>query len=141
VCADCHATASWNAADFDHSERTDFALTGAHAVTACVDCHARPDDPEAVWTFAGLDATCQTCHADDDPHAGQFEGRSCSSCHDADAFTLANFDHDQTAFPLVGSHATLACTSCHQTESGPDGTLFVRFSPLPTECAGCHTDR
>ncbi len=141
ACADCHVTDSWDVAAFDHAERTGFALTGAHHAATCTSCHARPDDLDAPWSFAGLSTTCASCHAEDDPHAGQFEGRLCSSCHDTEAFALRSFDHTRTAFPLEGAHATVACAACHRSETSPDGTSFVRFTPLPTACAGCHTDR
>ena len=144
ACADCHATDTWDAAAFDHAARTGFALTGAHATADCQSCHARPAGG-ATWTFAGLDATCATCHAGDDPHAGQFatpEGPAdCATCHDTAAFTLRDFDHERTAFSLVGAHAAVACASCHQPERLPDGTVFIRFKPLPTDCAGCHAGR
>jgi hypothetical protein len=138
ACADCHATTSWVAAAFDHDARTGFALTGAHAAETCASCHTRPDAGSAEWSFAGLDATCQSCHAADDPHAGQFEGRTCDTCHATDAFTLAAFDHTATAFPLTGAHEGVTCASCHATETAPGGRAVVRFRPLRTDCAGCH---
>lgn len=145
ACADCHATDAWSAAAFDHDARTGFALTGAHAAAECASCHARPADASAAWSFAGLEATCASCHADDSPHAGQFDGpdgvADCATCHDTAAFTLARFDHERTAFPLAGAHASVACASCHREERAPDGTMFIRFTPLPTTCASCHAGR
>ena len=38
-CSSCHSTSSWQGATFDHSTATKFALTGAHASTACGSCH------------------------------------------------------------------------------------------------------
>ena len=54
------------------------------------------------------------------------------------AFTVAAFDHGATAFPLAGAHVEVACSACHATERAPDGAAFVRFRPLPTDCASCH---
>ncbi len=139
ACADCHATSSWSSTEFDHGERTDFELAGAHALTDCASCHTKPADPTADWLFTGLDATCTSCHAADDPHQGQFAGRACDTCHDAAAFTMSSFDHEKTAFPLAGAHVSVSCSSCHVTEAAPRGETFIRFRPLPTDCASCHT--
>jgi len=141
ACADCHATDGWSSADFDHTARTGFALTGAHAAADCASCHARP--ASGPWSFAGLAPACASCHADDQPHGDQFDGpdgepADCASCHATDTFRLVAFDHDRTRFSLEGAHADVACASCHRTETAPDGRALVRFRPLPTECAGCH---
>jgi predicted CXXCH cytochrome family protein len=139
VCGGCHATDGWDLASFDHST-TGFALVGAHAALACQSCHTptTAGDGRLVHQFAGLDAECTSCHADDSPHAGQFEETSCATCHDTQAFTIATFDHDATAFPLDGAHERVACGSCHRTETAPSGEPFVRFKPLGTACADCH---
>ena len=42
-CTDCHTPEGWAGAPFDHSARTGFVLTGAHASIACVDCHPGHD--------------------------------------------------------------------------------------------------
>lgn len=137
VCGDCHSTALWDLAEFDHAQ-TGFALTGQHAVTDCASCHTREELPDGRvrQQFRGLESTCASCH--ETPHQGQFEGRSCDTCHDAIAFTIAHFDHEATRFPLTGAHAQVSCASCHSTERTADGTAFVRFRPMPTDCASCH---
>jgi hypothetical protein len=138
ACGSCHATSGWEGGSFDHA-RTGFPLTGAHVVLACASCHARETGPDGrpVRQFRGLAAECSSCHADDQPHRDQFEGRACSDCHDTRSFTLASFDHDATRFPLEGPHASVACASCHPTDSDAAGE-FVRFRPLGTACADCH---
>jgi hypothetical protein len=50
------------------------------------------------------------------------------SCHTSVAWEPATFDHDATAFPLVGAHQTVNCAACHT--NGYPGT--------PTECVACH---
>jgi hypothetical protein len=42
----------------------------------------------------------------------------------------AYFDHDATAFPLVGAHRFLKCEQCH---------LSGQYKTLPTRCDECHT--
>ena len=140
ACGNCHSTAEWDLAAFDH-RTTGFPLTGRHATLDCRTCHTPTTvDGRTVHAFTGLDADCAACHADDDPHHGQFDGETCATCHDAEAFTIAAFDHTQTRFPLAGAHERVACGACHGTETAPDGTAFVRFKPLGTDCADCHGD-
>jgi len=141
-CAECHNAVDWDLASFDHSQ-TGFALTGAHIGLECRSCHTsetRPDGRE-VRRFQGLDTTCLSCHSEDDPHVGQFEGEACESCHDTDAFTVSAFDHDRTRFILEGAHVNVTCGACHLEETDPSGTTFVRFKPLGTECEDCHKDQ
>ena len=45
------------------------------------------------------------------------------------AQTGAGFDHDATAFPLLGSHQQVRCESCH---------IKGIFKATPRDCAGCH---
>ncbi len=141
VCGGCHAPDGWDLGSFDHST-TGFALTGRHAALDCQTCHTPTTDVEGrtIHQFAGLESECTACHASDSPHAGQFEGASCATCHDAEAFTVPTFDHGQTSFPLIGAHERVACGSCHRTETAPSGEPFVRFRPLGTDCADCHGD-
>jgi hypothetical protein len=141
-CAECHNTTDWALASLDHSQ-TGFPLAGAHLAQECTACHARETLPDGrvVRRFAGLPTACASCHDGDDPHRDQFEGRTCDACHDTQAFTIAHFDHDRTRFPLDGAHEAVACAACHRTEATPDGTTFVRFKPLGTACADCHSGR
>jgi hypothetical protein len=116
-------------------------------------------------TFFGLQSSCAICH--NDPHRGQMaaprisraggarpgEGGgpaagasadlvSCEKCHTPAGFHPAQFsieDHEATAFPLDGAHLAVPCTDCHTEETDAQGT-FLRFSPLPTSCEGCHLD-
>lgn len=137
ACGDCHSTALWDLAEFDHAG-TGFPLDGAHRTAECASCHVPETLPDGRvrQPFRGLDATCASCH--ETPHRDQFDGRSCASCHDTVRFTVEAFDHERTAFPLAGAHQAVACASCHTPERTPDGSAFVRFRPLPTTCAGCH---
>jgi hypothetical protein len=43
------------------------------------------------------------------------------------------FNH--TTFPLVGVHATTACTTCHNPPYAPSAN---NYSAVPTTCYGCH---
>lgn len=138
VCAECHSTEAWSKEiHFDHSQ-TRFALTGAHALIGCNSCHGNQQ------SALSLPLNCEGCHAEDDPHQGQFEesviGSQCMDCHTTKTFTLSTFDHSKTRFPLDGAHSNLACRSCHATEQADDGEPFIRFRPLNTTCESCHAN-
>ena len=127
-CSTCHTTISWNGAQFDHA-KTRFALVGAHAKTACAECHIND-------RFAGLPATCDSCHLADyqraaNPnHAAAGLPRDCSICHGMVQWSGAAFDHNsQTHFALTGKHAAVQCSQCHAGN---------RFAGTPAQCSGCH---
>lgn len=140
-CRSCHGQEGWLPADFDaarHDVETAFALEGAHEVVACDGCHL-PSAGSAP-DFRPASGTCADCHArgSEDPHAGQFAGRDCASCHDQDSFLVEAFDHTRTRFPLEGAHAGTPCASCHAVERGPTRREVVRYRPLGTACLDCH---
>lgn len=68
-CTECHDTASFTIASFDHAARTSFRLEGAHTSVECSSCHP------TVGLRGGGEATryrlgyraCADCHAN--PHA------------------------------------------------------------------------
>ena len=139
-CASCHGPEAWAATGFDHGARTGFALVGAHATASCASCHADAFDGDRLTgPIAAASAECASCHAEDNPHGTQFASTSCDRCHDTAAFTLAGFDHSGTAFPLDGAHEAVPCGSCHRPEPQPTGPPIVRFRPLGTACADCHS--
>ena len=123
TCEECHGQTSWDSADFNHAQ-SGFPLRGAHAAADCQDCHA--------GGYAGTPSDCFACHqadfqgADDPDHQGF--PTTCEDCHGETAWEPADFDHNQTAFPLDGSHRGLSCQACHR--GGYAGT--------PTDCYACH---
>jgi len=129
-CAACHSENSWEPATFDHDGQYFPIYSGKHdgEWDQCTDCHTNPSDYSVF--------TCLTCHTNpetDDHHDGvggySYNSDACLACHptgDADF----NFDHNNTLFPLTGSHNTVACIDCHS--SGFQGT--------PTECVACHAE-
>lgn len=122
ACQDCHAVSHWPAGEFDHTT-TAFMLDGAHDGLQCASCHSEVGEVTVT-------ASCVGCHAADDPHAGTLG--DCGSCHsNSDWSSEVRFDHDLSGFPLLGLHATVACTSCHES---------ANFSSAPTQCVDCHQD-
>ncbi|MGH8134713.1 MAG: cytochrome c3 family protein [Steroidobacteraceae bacterium] len=121
-CAQCHETARFAPATFDHS-KTKFPLRNAHAKVACFACHRDP-------SFKGAPGRCVDCHASDDVHRGS-RGPDCANCHGTVSWKETRFDHEKASgYALLGKHAKLACDTCHR-----GGDLKA---PLPTECNGCH---
>ena len=133
-CLQCHTTATWLNATFDHNKTT-FPLTGFHATSvACATCHTD--------NYAGtLPTNCYGCHAKDFNNTANIPGapnhvtanfpQDCAGCHTTTNWLGATFNHNTTTFPLTGFHATsVACATCHIDNY--NGTL-------PTNCYGCHT--
>ena len=123
-CLDCHDGVDTYGQVFEHSQ-TKFPLEGQHAAALCSGCHA------GARSLAGLQSApqdCFSCHAQEDAHTGQF-GQDCGTCHTAQDWEQATFDHDGTAFPLVGEHANAECSACHA-----DGV----YAGTPMTCYACH---
>jgi len=109
----------------------------------CAACHDADSDE-------ALTSLCTSCHEDigrdretDTGFHGLFPPASsndCVSCHtdhegrDADIVKLASglFDHDYTDLPLDGTHAQLACGSCHASDE--------MYRDAPKDCGSCHAD-
>ena len=78
-----------------------------------------------------VEEECTACHRRDDIHEQQL-GEDCESCHNPNAWTLWEFDHDaQSDFQLQGAHADLDCLACH------NGPVRKNIS-LSMSCGGCH---
>ncbi len=123
-CASCHNVRDWKTVSFDHLQASGFRLNGAHGSLACETCHVG-NVQEA------LPRDCAGCHGDNDPHRNQL-GDGCAECHGETSWTTqVRFEHDLTAFPLIGLHGELACAECHATAA---------FHDAATECAACHAN-
>ena len=139
-CESCHRVEAWRQVTFDH-QQTRFALAGGHAKRACSACHkpTEPGTPRQRTRLAGTPLACEACHHD--PHHGQFARQgsaACESCHNKDDVKAARFDHNRdSAYPLDGAHARVACSACHRRETS-NGVSFVRYKPLGRACKDCH---
>ena len=119
-CASCHVTSDWKQVTFDHN-KTAFPLVGGHTKAACASCHAN-------HVYKGTPTRCVDCHQKDDKHQGAF-GTDCGSCHTSNGWGDVAFDHNKTAFPLVGGHTKVVCASCHANNV---------YKGTPTTCVACH---
>jgi hypothetical protein len=127
-CEKCHKVNALNwGSGFDHSA-TAFPLTGVHATTSCISCHVN-------GVFANTSRDCYSCHqanyrATTSPNhaAAKFE-TNCVTCHTTSGWSPASFSHDNTKFPLTGSHKSVLCKDCHVNN---------QYATLPMNCVDCH---
>lgn len=156
TCNSCHTTGAWTPASFEHDAQYFPIYSGKHREKwdACSDCHTNPNN---FMVFS-----CLTCHEHnqndmDNDHNGVagyiYSSEACYSCH-PNGTKEGAFNHQQSNFPLTGSHLNLSCAQCHQ--SGYTGTSKVCVDchqadynssanpnhtalTLSTDCESCHT--
>jgi hypothetical protein len=129
-CDACHRVdvAGFVVETFDH-ETTGYPLRGGHVEVTCDKCHGEGETER----FAGTAfADCADCHQD--IHDGLFWPDACATCHPSEAdWTVADFDHDRTHYPLDGAHTKVECKACHPERAV--GRL------LHATCADCHREQ
>jgi hypothetical protein len=129
-CSKCHTEDGYSPSTFtfDQHGKGRFVLSGSHRTIPCRECHVK--QRELVFHFRSV--VCESCH--NDHHEGRFvelmKDKSCDACHVTTSWKVIEFDHARTSFPLIGQHASVACSHCH--EKGYKG--------IGKECAVCHTD-
>lgn len=101
-----------------------FSLRGGHRRLDCTACHGGRGDMQ------GLGKVCDTCHRQDDIHAGSL-GPTCADCHSIRTWTQPDFSHGAVGFSLVGSHRMLSCKQCHTAGN---------YMGLSGDCLSCHLD-
>jgi hypothetical protein len=141
-CAGCHDERSWAPLfTADAHRRTNFPLTGRHALLPCTECHQETRDR----TFTRSTKACFDCHSADYArtaggavdHAAANFPQTCRACHDPFHWKPARFAQHDHCFQLsVGKHAGIACLDCHSSLAGarPDGTC----STGTAKCQRCH---
>jgi hypothetical protein len=129
TCEQCHNTAAWMPAKFDHSA-SGFPLTGAHASVQCTQCHINNN-------YNITNTTCVSCHLTDfqntnnPSHVQANFPQACQQCHNTTSWGGATFNHATTGFPLTGAHIALQCTQCHVNGN-------YTLSTANTTCVSCH---
>jgi hypothetical protein len=58
-------------------------------------------------------------------------------CHKFESWESMDFDHNKTAFKLVGKHVDVDCAACH-LETEERGEIFVLYNIKNFECIDCH---
>jgi len=140
-CSNCHTTAGWDVASFDHSV-TGFTLIGTHmspSPTPCSSCHISNN-------YALNSADCIGCHLDAWNSTPTYGGNvpdhiksgfpqtaaACAMCHPITKWSDGKFDHSTTGWTLTGAHVTTPCGSCHINNN-------YSLTAANTDCYGCHT--
>jgi hypothetical protein len=146
-CDDCHTTASWLTARFDHAHVTDECRTCHNGIFAdgkppthppssdrCEDCHSTLTWEGARFDHAGVTSGCFTCHngvaATGKSRDHIASGNDCESCHNTMTWSGARFDH---------AGITGGCATCHNgsTATGKHpGHIATAAS-----CEMCHSTR
>ena len=143
-CSQCHQVEGFYTFSFStgQHENTAFPLRGAHLATPCISCHLKGAfAPDTLWRFENIGSTCRDCHPD--IHKGSlpekyYPASACTNCHQESRWNRVTFNHDLTAFPLVGAHAGRSCRACHFMTTA--GVTRKQFSGMEKKCSGCHTD-
>ncbi len=154
-CSSCHTPKTWKKAPLFNHNTARFTLLGKHMVVKCEDCHKKVTQPNGkpMVKYVGLSfQKCIDCHKD--VHKGRF-GTQCQSCHSPSGWHILkslskkNFNHNTTGFPLVGKHAVISCSSCHDPNKKTPGIHLTFLNqtagnsfpkPRSTRCLSCHTD-
>ena len=154
-CLQCHTTASWDGATFDHNA-TNFPLTGAHVSTECAACHTNG--------YSGTPTTCVSCHQSNydqtvNPNHNSIGiPNTCDECHTTDpGWQPATFPIHNDYYALNGAHAAVAndcylchdgnysntantCYGCHSTDYNNTQDPSHTAAQFPTDCASCHSE-
>ena len=141
-CAGCHDATTWQSRfDADAHRRTNFPLTGRHALIACEECHLQRDRG-----FTRATVECFACHQGDfartkatsvDHLAAGFS-TSCKDCHNGVSFRAARFAQHEKCFEINGGpHNGINCFDCHTSLASAvaSGTCSTNTAA----CQRCHT--
>ena len=142
-CASCHEESNWRPLfDADAHRRTNFPLTGRHALLPCQECHL--DRRDRVFTRATID--CVGCHrpaydrtgGTSIAHAKAGFSTTCRDCHLPWTWTQARFPQHDSCFQISrGKHAGIRCASCH-LPSVP-AVFTGNCSSNNAACSRCHS--
>ncbi len=142
-CASCHESSTWQSRfTADTHRRTNFPLTGRHALMACEECHLQERDRGFVRTAL----ECFACHQLDYAraalvsidHAAAGFSTNCRDCHSPSTFRGARFAAHDACFQLApGPHSGITCLGCHTTQ--PSGMVTSACSTNTASCTRCHT--
>jgi hypothetical protein len=141
-CEGCHDFNGWAALfTADAHRRTNFPLSGRHALLPCQECHGDMRGPQ----FGRKTVECITCHQRDYDrtalssldHAALGFSTDCRQCHAPWSFTNARFPGHDTCFGISGgTHAGIACLRCHSSLANI--TLTGACNTQTAACSGCH---
>jgi hypothetical protein len=140
--------------NFNH-RLTGWPLDGQHRTQECEKCHDKKYPETKLPTYLGLREECTTCHhgTKKDKGVGGYNPHQftdvtltdCKLCHNFNSFAVANlgatkWDHDKTAFPLVGFHQRNKCIECHKDNIETFKVKREFGTAAAPECKACHED-
>lgn len=142
-CTNCHTTESFRFGvtnqKFDHNH-TNYPLLGKHTKVACNRCHTSGNMTKPL-AFG----KCRDCHRD--AHLNRFaqqpDSGACEACHTVKSFSPSSYSveaHQQSHYPLTGSHLAIPCNQCHVPIARTDGGQIANFELKYKDCADCHKD-
>jgi hypothetical protein len=143
ACQGCHDERSWLPLfDANAHRRTNFPLTGRHALLPCTECHQERRD--RVFTRSAKQ--CIDCHAADYArtagtsinHIAAGFPQTCRTCHDPWRWRGAQIPQHDRCFQLsAGPHAGISCLDCHSSlgKIAFAGTCATNTA----NCVRCHT--
>jgi hypothetical protein len=141
-CVDCHNEREWRSEfGVDAHRKTNFPLSGRHALIPCESCHGAIRDQ----SFVRPTVDCVGCHQQDYnntlmlpvSHAALSFNTECRSCHDTWRWTGARYVRHDDCFQIsVGSHAGIDCLTCHATLLPTNPA--IRCVEPPPQCTNCH---
>ncbi|MEI6898512.1 MAG: hypothetical protein WCL00_01440 [Bacteroidota bacterium] len=125
ACYACHPKGNAEGS-FNHNT-SPFPLTGAHSTTPCADCH--------VSGYQNTSMVCSDCHITsynqtaNPNHVTNQIPTTCGTCHTTTpGWKPAAFPNHGNYYALVGSHTSVTCEACHQSN----------YNTTPNTCVGCH---
>jgi hypothetical protein len=141
-CEGCHDSKGWTALfTADAHRRTNFPLSGRHAILPCQECHVDMRGPQ----FGRRTVECIGCHQRDYDrtalttldHVALGLPTDCRQCHQPWSFSHARFPGHDRCFEITGGeHAGIACLRCHSSLSNV--TFTGECNTQTAACTGCH---
>jgi hypothetical protein len=141
-CEGCHETTRWESRfNADAHRRTNFPLTGRHALLPCQECHVDQRGP----AFERSTVPCIGCHQRDYErtaltsldHTALGFSTDCRQCHEPSRFIGGRYPGHDACFQISrGEHAGLACRRCHTSLTGV--ATPGACSTHTAACSGCH---
>ncbi len=142
-CAACHSEQGFSGSTYtiEQHNASQFPLDGGHLATPCFACHL--DEKEDRWKFRDIGQRCVDCH--EDVHQGYisadyYPNQDCAQCHLTDNWLDNHFDHDLTAYSLLGKHAEVTCRACHIPDENFVVNRYEGFLNTPNTCWECHSE-
>ncbi len=138
-CLSCHNESGFKPSLYTIEKHNNkFQLTGSHLAVPCQGCHLKSE----TWSFKLAETRCIDCHKN--VHGSELTEKflpnnDCTLCHSTERWNTVTFDHEKTAFKLLGKHVDVSCKTCHYKENTKE-VIGYKFVSLGKDCVTCHKD-